>query len=73
MRLLEVIADDLVELLAAFFQPTRQALVQIRAQRFRDPLVRSVAEQEVLEAEGVLQHLVRADELLAHKRGKLHS
>ena len=52
VRLLEVIADELVrldELRRAFAEPVREALVQLCACRLRKRLVRRVANQQVSE------------------------
>ena len=73
MASLEVIAHDLLELLASPVEPVGEALVQLRAKLLRDPLVGGVADQHVPEAERVLDRLVRADELLAHERRELRA
>jgi hypothetical protein len=75
MRLLEVVADDLLvlarEVLRVDVQPVGQALVHLRPPGLGDPAVGGVADQDVGEAEGVLPAdlgAVGADELLAHER-----
>ena len=49
--LLEVVADERVELVGALLEPVGVALVQARALGLRDRVVGGVAEQEVAEAE----------------------
>jgi len=68
-----VVADHLVELLAPAVEPVGEALVQLGAELLRDALVGGVADQHVAEAEGVLDRLMRADELLADERRQLSS
>ena len=74
--LLEVVAEELVELDElgpVLLQPGGEALVEIRAGRLRERLVRRVADQQVAEAEAVLARdlrSVRPDQLLAHERGE---
>src|SRR6185369_825460 len=70
VRLLEVVTDDLVELVPSAVEPIREALVQLRAESLRDPVVRGISDQHVSKAEAVLDRLVRADQLLTHKRRK---
>ena len=71
--LLEVVADDLVELderRAVPLQPHGEALVQIGPGRLGQRVVRRIADQEVAKAVGVLAdelRLVGADQLLAHE------
>ena len=67
VSLLEVVADDLLELLAASVEPAGEALVEVGAQRFRDAVVRRVANEHVAEAERVVDRLVGTDQLLAHE------
>ena len=67
VRLLEVVADDLLELLVTTVEPVGEALVEIRALRFRDTVVGGVTDEHVAEAKRVLDRLVRADQLLAHE------
>ena len=75
--LLEVVADELVELdeLGAMLrEPVGELLMELRALRLRHALVRRVAHEEMTEAERVLsgeQRSVRTDQLLAHERGQL--
>ena len=75
-RLLQVVAEDLVELdqiAAVLGEPAGEALVQLRPRRLRERVVGGVADQQVPEAEGVLAGklaLVGADELLANERGQ---
>src|SRR5207247_10450200 len=71
VRLLEVIADHLVELLTPALEPAGEALVQLRAELLGDTLVGGVADQYVTEAEDVLDRLVRTDQLLADERRAL--
>ena len=72
--LLEVVADDLVELdelRAVSSSQLGEPLVQLGARRLRQRVVRGVADQQVAEAEGVVAgELARvgADELLADER-----
>ncbi len=68
VRLLEVVADDLLELLVTTVEPAGEALVEVGALRFRDPVVGGVANEHVAEAEGVVDRLVGTDQLLAHER-----
>jgi hypothetical protein len=68
VRLLEVVADDLVELLAPAREPLREALVQLGSELFRDPFVRGVSDQPVAEAERVLDRLMRLDQVLSDER-----
>ena len=74
--LLEVVAEDLVELHEArrvFLQPGGQALMQICAGRLGERLVCRVADQQVAEAKAVLARdlrSVRPDQLLAHERSE---
>src|SRR5215211_3365103 len=60
VRLLEVVADDLVQLTLpsrrARTNPPREALVQLRTQLLRERRVRRVADEDVREAENVLAH-----------------
>ena len=74
VSLLQVIADDLLELDCAVARvrgdPVGEALVQDRARLLRDSRIRRVADQRVREAEGVVGAdggTVRADELLPHE------
>src|ERR671925_263182 len=56
-RLFEVIANDLVQLDEpgrARRQPPREALMQLRAGRLRQRVVRGIPDQQVAEAEGVV-------------------
>ena len=71
MRLLEVVADDLLELLAAAVEPAGEALVEVSALALRDAFVGRVADEDVAEAEGVVDRLVGTDQLLANERGQL--
>ena len=72
-RLLQVVADDLVELDqlgAACFQPGGEAFVQLRAGRLGQRFVRRIPNQEVAEAVAVFPGQLRvlgADEVLAHQ------
>ena len=59
VRLLEVVADDLLELLAAAVEPSGDALVEIGTLRLRNPVVGRVADEHVPEAERVVDRLVR--------------
>jgi hypothetical protein len=69
MRLLEVVADDLVPLDEVVGrEPVGKTLVQLGASRFRQRLVRGIANEEVPEAEALVAREGRpgrADELLA--------
>ena len=62
-RLLQVVADDLLELRRVLsgmlVQPAREALMQRGAQLFRRPVVGGVADEDVAEAESVLAVEVR--------------
>jgi hypothetical protein len=75
--LLEMVPENLVqldEIPTALFQPTGDALVQIGPGRLRQRVVGGIANQEVAEAEAVLdreQGLVRTDQLLADERGEM--
>src|SRR5439155_4580063 len=71
MCLLEVVADDLVDLVRALaggsLQPGRIAFVELRSRLLRDPQIRRVANQDVAETETVLigeDRDPRLDELL---------
>ena len=74
--LLEVEAEDLVHLDQigpALLQPVREALVQLCANRFRQAVVRGIANEEVAEAKGVVAGQLRAigpDQLLADEPGQ---
>ena len=74
VRLLEVVADELVPgLVAALVEPRGVALVEVGARRLRDERVGDVADQDVGEAVGLLAgHLAlrRADELPPGERGQ---
>ncbi len=76
VRLLEVVAEDLVELEeipAVALEPFGEPLVQLRADGLRQRVVGRVANQHVAEAERVVtgEHgLVGTDELLPHERGQ---
>jgi hypothetical protein len=72
---LEVVADDLLKLGDARprtpLEPARQALVQIGAERFGQPPVRSVVDERMLEAVAGLSGedgAVRVDEALVRQR-----
>src|SRR5205085_9056453 len=73
-RLLQVVAEDLVELDelgAVLLDPAGEALVKLCASRLRQRVVRGVADEEVAEAVGVVAGELRAvgaDQLLAHER-----
>src|SRR5215203_1938511 len=74
-RLLEVVAGNLLVLGGAFagsaLEPAGELLVQVGAGLLRKRCVRGVADQDVLEAEGVFGREVRAlvpDQLLVHER-----
>src|SRR5215207_4804304 len=71
MRLLQVIADDLVELLTPAIEPAREPFVQLGPEFLRDAFIGGVAEQDVPEAEGVFDRLMRPDQFLADECGKL--
>src|SRR5215218_230789 len=81
VRLLEVVADDLVQLTLpprrARTNPPREALVQLRAQLLRERPVRRVADEDVREAEDVLAHensaLLGEDEAPPHERLEMPS
>ena len=72
-RLLEVMPDDLVELdqtLPVLLEPGGEPLVEIRARRLRQRVVRRVADEDVPEAERVVVRERRAlgpYELLSHE------
>ena len=76
VRLLQVIADDLVLLAERSAGPSshvREPLVQVRARGLRDRVVRGVADQQVAERERVGRGQVGAlgpDELLADERAR---
>ena len=62
IRLLEVVADDLVQLDevgAVLLEPVGEPLVQVGADGLRQRLVRGVADQQVAEAEGLLVRELR--------------
>ncbi len=69
--LIEVIADDLLELHAPAVEPSGEAFVQIGPELLRDALVRGVADQQVSEPEGVLDHHLGGDQLLPHERREM--
>ena len=75
VRLLEVVAEDLValdELLAV--QPVRELLVQLCPRRLGQGLVRGIADQDVAKAEGLVagkDAAVGTDELLPHEGGQM--
>ena len=82
--LLEVIAEDLLELEDSFarllFEPLDMELVQPGSDPFRDGVVRRVADHEMPEAKGALSgehRAIRANQLLAdecgQRRGHVHS
>jgi hypothetical protein len=68
--LLQVVADDLIRPVA-LLEPGGMALVKIAPALFRDPGVRHVANERVMEAKGVvvvgLKRLKGKDEALAAK------
>ena len=72
VRLLEVVADDLVALDEVVLrEPVGEALVQLGARRLRQRLVGRVADEQMAEAEALVvgeRRRRRADELLAHER-----
>ena len=75
MRLLEVVADDLLvlpgEVARVHLDPIREPLVHLRAHRLWDPVVGSIADEDVGEAKGILAAdlgTIGPDELLAHER-----
>ena len=69
-------AEDLVHLdqiRPALLQPVREALVQLRSNRFRQAVVRGIANEEVAEAKGVVPGQLRTvgpDQLLADEPGQ---
>ena len=73
-RLLEVVAEDLVELdesLAVLLEPRSETAVQLGAGRLRERVVGGVTDQQMAEPVGVVAlelRLVGPDELLAHER-----
>ena len=74
--LLEVVAEDLLELHAAIavdaVGPCHEPLVQIRPRPFQDPLVGGVADHDVVEAVRAVLALVDAvDEVLLRQRREL--
>ena len=76
--LLEVVAEDLLELLADALavEPVGETLVQLGSQPLRHRLVRRVADEDVTEAEAVVAgetRAVGADELLAHEREQVRA
>jgi len=71
--MLQVVADELLELVVSVIEPATEPLVQCGARLLRDPLVRSVPDQHVPEAEAVLDCLVWADQLLADEQGELRA
>src|SRR5262245_45465198 len=80
MCLLQVVADDLIQLGGALAQaalePAREALVEVGPRLLRDAEVRGVADQDVPEAETVLGREDRArrlDELLTGQRHQARS
>ena len=79
IRLLQVVPDDLVELEEldpVLLEPRRVSLMEVRTSRFGERLVRSVAEEEVAEAEAVVagdERLVRSNDLLADECGQARS
>src|ERR1700730_7283598 len=73
VRLFEVVADDLVELLPPAVEPASDSLVQLGANLLGNAFVGRVPDQHVPEVEGVLDRLVRADELLADERRELRA
>ena len=77
-RLLEVVADELVELERRFvrraLEPLRVALVELGSQLLRHRRVRSLADEEVTEPIGVLpgdERVLWAHQVLADERGEL--
>jgi hypothetical protein len=77
MRLLEVVADDLLvlagQIRCVHLDPIGQALVHLRSHRLRNPAVGRIPDEDVGEAEGILSAdlgSVGLDELLAHERLK---
>ena len=73
VRLLEVVADDLVELdeLTVTLEPARKPLVQLGPRLLGQSVVRGVADQEVTETEGLVlraRRALRPDQLLANER-----
>ena len=75
MGLLEVVADDLVQLheVRVPVDPGGEALVEIRPGRLRQRVVGRVPDQQMAEAERVLARELRSvwpQELSAHERGQ---
>src|SRR5947209_2009548 len=74
--LLEVVADDLVELdqiRATLLKPRREALVEVGARRLRQRLVGRVADQQMTEAVAVVAcqlRLLRTKKIFADERGQ---
>ena len=75
VRLLEVVADDLLVLAGAIprldLDPGRESLVQLGPQRLRELAVGGVSDEDVREAKGVVpagSREVGPDQLLAHQR-----
>ena len=75
MRLLEVVPDDLVPFdQVVRREPVGELLVQLRARRLRQRLVRGVADEQVAKAVPLVLgegRRGRADELLAHERRQM--
>ena len=60
--LLEMEAEDLVELdevASALLEPVREALVELGPNRFRQPVIRGIADEQVAEAKGVVAGQLR--------------
>ena len=70
VRLLEVVGDDLLELLALPVEPAGEALVEIGAELLGQPRVCRIADERVPEAERIRDCVVRPDQLFAHERGQ---
>ena len=74
--LLEVVAEDLIELdqvSSMSFEPTRKALMQLRARRFPEPFIGGIANQQVAKAEAVVTddlRPLRTDQLLTDEAGE---
>ncbi len=73
IRLFEVVADDLVELVPAAIEPAGGSFVQLGPNLLRNSRVGRVPDQHVPEVERVLDRLVRADQLLADERRQLRT
>src|SRR5262249_6211983 len=71
--LLEVVAEDFVQFHdvdLTLFEPVREALVQVSASEFREPVVGGISNQDVAKAEAILAgklRSIKAEQAMTHE------